>query len=87
MCLSNCSWKQFRTINLYPKDVGIDDGVEYTESHLNYNPNPIIKEITSSDPFEPRSPFLNENGDQMKPIARLHFKLEKVYKKECDPDR
>ncbi|XP_066154323.1 spondin-1-like [Euwallacea fornicatus] len=87
LCLSNCSWKQQRTVNLYPKDVGINDALEYTGNELNSNPNPIITEITTTQPPDPKSPFYDESGEPMKPIAMLHFRLQKIYKKDCDPDR
>lgn len=87
LCLSNCSWKQSRTINLYPRDVGIDDALEYTGSEPSTNQHPVVTEITSSEPAEAASPFYDESGEKIKPIAKLHFKLEKVYRKECDPER
>ncbi|CAG9762898.1 unnamed protein product [Ceutorhynchus assimilis] len=87
LCLANCSWKQYRTINLYPRDVGIDDAVEYNGRSPSRNQHPIIKEITSTDPDDERSPFYDKSGERMKPIAQLHFKLEKIYQKRCNPDR
>ncbi|XP_019761177.2 spondin-1 isoform X2 [Dendroctonus ponderosae] len=87
LCLSNCSWKQYRSVNLYPRDVGIDDALDYNGNEPSNDPNPIVREISSSDPADPKSPFYDESGAKMKPIAMLHFKLQKTYKKECDPNR
>ncbi|XP_030745809.1 spondin-1-like isoform X2 [Sitophilus oryzae] len=87
LCLSNCSWRQSRSVNLYPWDVGTDDALEYTESQPSTNPQSVITKITSSNPADPKSPFYDENGNKMNPIATIHFKLEKVIKKECDPNR
>ncbi|KAL1505587.1 hypothetical protein ABEB36_005117 [Hypothenemus hampei] len=86
LCLSNCSWKTYRSVNLYPFDVGIDNALEYTESEPSEDPNPLIKPITSSDPPDNRSPFYDETGEKMKPIAKLYFRLQKIYEKICDSD-
>lgn len=81
LCVFNCSWKQSRTINLYPRDVGIDDGLQYTESKPAAEEQPIT-EITSLEPVD--SPFYDISGEKIKPVAKLHFKLIKIYKKECE---
>ncbi|KAF7273961.1 hypothetical protein GWI33_013338, partial [Rhynchophorus ferrugineus] len=87
LCLSNCSWRQSRSVNLYPWDVGIDDALEYTKSEPSDNPKPVITRITSSNPDDAKSPFYDPDGKNMNPIATVHFKLQKVIKKECDPNR
>ncbi|XP_050307787.1 spondin-1-like [Anthonomus grandis grandis] len=84
LCLSNGSWKQYRKINLYPQDVGIDDSFEYLGHDMSTNEEPVVTAIKSSDP---RYPFYIESEENMKPIAVLYFRLQKIYKKECDPER
>lgn len=29
LCLKNCSWVESKSLNLYPWDVGTDDGITY----------------------------------------------------------
>lgn len=32
LCLDNCSWIEHKELNLYPYDVGTDDGITYSVS-------------------------------------------------------
>jgi len=34
-------------------------------------------------PDDPKSPFFNENGNEMAPLARLHLKRNNVIPKSC----
>ncbi|XP_060530886.1 spondin-1-like [Cylas formicarius] len=87
LCQPDGTWKKSRTVNLYPRDVGTDEGVEYTEKKPSSDPEMVVNPISSSFPDDPRSPFYDESGEKMQPIAKLHFKLQKVFRKECDPER
>ncbi|CAG9820006.1 unnamed protein product [Phaedon cochleariae] len=83
LCMSDCTWAEYYSFNLYPIDVGTDDGIEYSSSR----PIRRQKEITSitpNNPNDPRSPFYNEDGEPINPIAKLHFTRQRVYEKPCE---
>ncbi|XP_008548145.1 spondin-1 isoform X2 [Microplitis demolitor] len=84
LCLSNCSWIEHKELNLYPIDVGTDDGITYMspDSPLE-NPEPI-RRITTSWPNDTRSPFYDPLGMDMKPMAKLHLSRQRLYEKACD---
>lgn len=84
LCLSNSSWIQSKSFNLYPRDVGTDDALYYTDSPSPATAESVITLITSSDPKN--SPFYDKTGEPMKPIATLHFRLVKTFTKECETE-
>nr|ATU82948.1 secreted Spondin-like protein [Pristhesancus plagipennis] len=86
LCLSNCSWMESKTLNLYPWDVGTDSGITYTSPDMPTEPRDHIRRITSSFPADPRSPFYDPSGEEMKPLARLHLIRQRLYEKSCSND-
>lgn len=44
-----------------------------------------MRRIKSNSPNDPRSPFYNEQGEDMKPIAKLRLNRRRLYEKVCDP--
>lgn len=42
-----------------------------------------IRRITSEWPANKDSPFYNENGTKMKPLARLTLTRQRLYEKNC----
>ncbi|XP_057653366.1 spondin-1-like [Diorhabda carinulata] len=86
LCQSDCTWIESYTLNLYPIDAGIDDGIGYMSSRpLLYNQKPIMP-ITPNHPNDPRSPFFSEDGSPMNPIAKIHFTRQRLYEKSCETD-
>lgn len=49
-------------------------------------PHQRIRKITSSYPPDPESPFFDETGTPMKPVARLTLSRQRLYEKSCDAD-
>lgn len=43
-----------------------------------------IRTITASSPNDPQSPFFNEDGEKMNPIAKLHFRRQRLYDETCE---
>jgi hypothetical protein len=46
-------------------------------------PRDTIRRITSSFPNDPRSPFYDPTGEEMKPLARLYLTRQRLYEKSC----
>lgn len=84
LCLSNCSWIDQKTLNLYPWDAGTDSGPSYTSPDQPTNPKDVVRRIKSNFPNDPRSPFYDSNGAEMKPMARIYFTRQRLYDKNCD---
>lgn len=49
------------------------------------SPRQPIKRINSISPNDPRSPFFDKTGAEMKPLARLYLSRQRLYEKICDP--
>lgn len=47
-------------------------------------PREPIRKITSFYPEDPRAPFYDPTGQQMKPLARLYLHRSKIINKSCD---
>lgn len=56
------------------------------ESVESSEPHQRIRRITSSYPPDPESPFFDETGTPMKPVARLTLSRQRLYEKSCDAD-
>ncbi|KAL3267422.1 hypothetical protein HHI36_011549 [Cryptolaemus montrouzieri] len=84
LCLRNCSWVESQTVNLYPWDVGTDDGITYISPNQPSVPRQRIKRIRQSSQTDPRSPFYDTVGNRMKPFARLYLSRQRLYEKACD---
>ncbi|KAG5866745.1 hypothetical protein JTB14_002246 [Gonioctena quinquepunctata] len=82
LCQKDCTWAESHTYNLYPIDVGTNDGIEYLSS-AKRNRRREITPITPNNPNDPRSPFYSEDGEPMNPIVKLHFTRQKVYGEMC----
>ncbi|EFX77761.1 hypothetical protein DAPPUDRAFT_321105 [Daphnia pulex] len=83
LCSRNCTWVENKTLNLYPWDAGTDSGITYTSTNSMTNPREKITRITSSYPADPRSPFYDPAGSDMKPLARVVITRQRVYEKAC----
>ncbi|XP_022229507.2 spondin-1 [Drosophila obscura] len=84
LCLSNCTWLQRKVLNLYPWDIGTDSGPSYMSPDQPQVPPDVIRRITSSYPSDYRSPFFDDTGASMKPLATLHLTRKKLYIRECE---
>lgn len=83
LCLPNCNWITNKTINLYPWDAGIDSGVTYNSSDMPQVPIMNIERLWPLNTNDVRSPFYDQSGAQMKPIAKLHLMRQRLYEKSC----
>ena len=83
LCLKNCSWVSEKVMNLYLWDAGTDSGVTYLSPNSPTIPQERIRRITSTTPNLPESPFYDQNGLRMKPIARLTVSRQRIYEKAC----
>lgn len=43
-----------------------------------------IRRITQNYPNDPKSPFYDEEGEDMKPIAKLYLTRQRLYTKTCE---
>ncbi|KAK2588182.1 hypothetical protein KPH14_004223 [Odynerus spinipes] len=84
LCLTNCSWVEHKELNLYPYDVGTDNGITYLSPNSPTEPQEPIRRITSSYPNDSRSPFYDPSGLDMKPLAKLYLNRQRLYEKTCD---
>ncbi|XP_046487261.1 spondin-1 isoform X5 [Neodiprion pinetum] len=84
LCLANCSWVEHRELNLFPYDAGTDSGITYLSQDTPTDPQERITRITSTFPNDPASPFYDETGADMKPIAKLYLNRQRLYEKTCD---
>lgn len=48
------------------------------------SPRQAIRRIKSNSPNDPRSPFYDETGADIKPLARLILSRQRLYEKQCD---
>ncbi|XP_030554303.1 spondin-1 [Drosophila novamexicana] len=83
LCLRNCTWLETKVINLYPWDVGTDAGPSYTSPDQPQVPPDVIRRIRSDFPNDPRSPFYDDSGAPMKPMAVLTVRRQRIYERRC----
>ncbi|XP_017115447.1 spondin-1 [Drosophila elegans] len=83
LCLRNCTWMEEKVINLYPWDVGTDAGPTYTSADQPQVPPDVIRRMRSDFPNDPRSPFYDDSGAPMKPLAILTVKRQRIYERRC----
>jgi len=86
LCLKNCSWITEKVMNLYLWDAGTDDGITYLAPNHPTIPQERIKRITSTNPNHAESPFYDQTGARMKPIAKLTVSRQRIYEKACGED-
>ncbi|CAH1113577.1 unnamed protein product [Psylliodes chrysocephalus] len=88
LCKSDCTWAESYTYNLYPLDAGTDDGLGYLSSEPLHFSHKVIMPITQNNPNNPQSPFYDEDGNPMNPIAKIHFIRQRLYNNDrsCNPD-
>ncbi|XP_053683721.1 spondin-1-like [Sabethes cyaneus] len=86
LCLSNCTWIENKILNLYPWDAGTDSGPTYISPDQPTNPPDVIRRIKANYPNDPRSPFYDPTGAEMKPLARIYLSRQRLYEKNCDTD-
>ncbi|XP_023030655.1 spondin-1 [Drosophila willistoni] len=84
LCLPNCSWVENKVHNLYPWDAGTDSGPSYMSADQPQVPPDVVRRIKSNFPNDPRSPFYDPTGAQMKPLATLHLNRRRLYEKNCE---
>lgn len=83
LCLPNCTWMEQKTLNLYPWDAGTDSGITYTSPNEATHPKDVVRRVKASDP---RSPFYDSNGPDMKAMARIYFTRQRLYDKNCEEE-
>ncbi|RZC32934.1 spondin-1-like, partial [Asbolus verrucosus] len=84
LCLENGSWAASYTFNLYPWDVGTDDGLTYDSPDEPSESHQLIRLIKSNVPNREESPFYDPDGGPIKPLAKLHLIRKKLYEKDCN---
>ncbi|CAH1160220.1 unnamed protein product [Phaedon cochleariae] len=84
LCLRNCSWIEAKVVNLYPWDVGTDDGITYLSPNQPSSPRLPIRRVKTNVPNDSRSPFYDVTNTPMKPFARLTLTRQRLYEKSCD---
>ncbi|KAF5285012.1 hypothetical protein FQR65_LT02324, partial [Abscondita terminalis] len=84
LCLENCSWVESMTLRLYPNDAGTDEGLTYDSPDQPTYPRGVIRKITSNSPNDERSPFYDEQGTPVKPLAKLYLSRQRLYEKTCN---
>lgn len=84
LCLPNCSWIENKVLNLYPIDAGTDSGPSYISPKQPTIPRDAIRRIKTNYPNDVRSPFYDNAGNEMKPMARLYLNRQRIYEKVCE---
>ncbi|CAG9762897.1 unnamed protein product [Ceutorhynchus assimilis] len=84
LCMRNCSWIESKVFNLYPWDIGTDDGITYLSVNQPAAARQPIRKLKYDFPDDPRSPFYDPTGASMKPFARLKLTRQRLYEKSCD---
>ncbi|KAK5643758.1 hypothetical protein RI129_007603 [Pyrocoelia pectoralis] len=84
LCLENCSWVESMILRLYPNDAGTDEGLTYDAPDQPTYPRGIIRKISSNSPNDERSPFYDEQGIPIKPLAKLYLSRQRLYEKTCN---
>ncbi|XP_017839968.1 spondin-1 [Drosophila busckii] len=84
LCLPNCSWVENKIHNLYPWDAGTDSGPSYMSADQPQVPPDVVRRIKTNFPNDPRSPFYDPTGTEMKPLATLHINRRRLYEKNCE---
>lgn len=84
LCLTNCSWIENKVLNLYPWDAGTDSGPTYIAPDQPTHPREVIRRIKANYPNDPRSPFYDATGVEMKPLARIYISRQRLYEKTCE---
>ncbi|ALC41845.1 CG30046 [Drosophila busckii] len=83
LCMRNCTWLETKLIKLYPWDMGTDAGPTYTSPDQPQVPPDVIRRMRSDFPNDPRSPFYDESGAPMKPMATLTIRRRRLYERRC----
>nr|CAD7456745.1 unnamed protein product [Timema tahoe] len=83
LCLRNCTWVKNKVLKLYPWDVGTDSGITYEAANSQTIPPEPIRQILTSSPNNPESPFYDPSGADMKPMAQLILTRQRLYEKSC----
>ncbi|CAG7729287.1 unnamed protein product [Allacma fusca] len=84
LCLPNCSWSEEKILNLYPWDAGTNDGISYTsEGEATYPKETISRIVWNGDE---NSPFYDEDGNIVRPFAKLKLSKQRSYNKDCETD-
>ncbi|KAL0268413.1 UNVERIFIED_CONTAM: hypothetical protein PYX00_010368 [Menopon gallinae] len=86
LCLRNCSWVEFKVLNLFPWDAGTDSGTTYISPDMPTKPREPIRQITTRYPKDDSNPFYDPTGTEMKPFARLYLTRQRLYEKSCADD-
>ncbi|EEB11096.1 f-spondin, putative [Pediculus humanus corporis] len=86
LCLRNCSWTEYKVLNLFPWDAGTDSGTTYVSPDFPTHPREPIRQITTRHPKDESNPFYDPTGAEMKPFARLYLSRQRLYEKSCSDD-
>ncbi|CAF5082737.1 unnamed protein product, partial [Rotaria sp. Silwood1] len=81
LCLSNCTWLEQYSEDLYPLDAGIDSGTTYTSSRLPTIPLEKIHTLTGT--VSPSSPFHDPMSKPIMPVARVILQRTLVRGTQC----
>ncbi|XP_050426277.1 spondin-1-like [Adelges cooleyi] len=83
LCEKDCQWARTRTVDLYAYDAGTDSGRSYLSHNQETLPHERLYRISSTYPDDPASPFFDEQGREIAPLARLHLNRINVIPKSC----
>ncbi|XP_065219316.1 spondin-1-like isoform X2 [Planococcus citri] len=75
-------WIPDKIIDLYPYDLGLYDGLQYTSPKE--HTNETITKIDHATVYA--SPFHTNNTEKLKPLARVHLTRSRVYERACSED-
>ncbi|KAI6230471.1 F-spondin [Aphelenchoides fujianensis] len=84
LCLPDCSWVEERAFDLLPWDAGSDNGHTYMSPNSPAEPRVPIQRLTTKG--DPRSPFHDEQADEVSPLGRLVIRRKDVQTLACRKD-
>lgn len=85
LCRKDCSWEEYKEIDLYPYDAGTDNGISYLSPNEETVPREKMYKITTMYPEDPRAPFYNPGGE-IAPLARMYLVRESLISRSCDEE-
>lgn len=76
-----CAFYLLMLYQIYPHRT--DSGPTYLSPDQPTIPPDAIRRIRSNFPNDPRSPFYDPTGAEMKPLARLYLSRQRLYERDC----
>lgn len=85
LCQEDNTWLQERELNLYPWDAGTDSGISYESPNIVTYPKDAVSRVQMSS-YDKHSPFYETDIKQLTPFGKMHIRLIRTYRRECEEE-